>query len=1120
MRRAHAKVGGPGPLSRCATLLVCLALVVPARAEAPKGAARTSAQSSAKGKGSFGAPVEERKISSGMDTSDLSRLDASTRKAASEPSNELEARHYFRDRPDAIGGHAREKEAQLLEELLKDREQKVIERRKEAIVLLERFIHEEPEEAAEMADALLRLSELTWEVARAEYLVAFDAWQKVPEKNRSKDPPQPDYARTLQLYDRILDKHKDFERIDFVLYMKAFTLMERGEDDAALVLFKRILNDHPDSAFVADAHMALAEHIFNSDYDFRRALVEYDRVLEHQDSELYDLALFKSAWCLWQLGNKTDAAIRFRKVLDLDGERAQSSRRKRLKELQSEALEYLIQVFTEDERNRAADVRRFLAEIGGERHVERVLIKLSVTYYDQARFDQGIEAYDLLLQINPSDRRAPGYQLAIARGYMALDAFPKALDAYKKLADDYGPTSTWATQQPDPDAATEAWNTIEAAIREQGLTLHELGQRDNRKQYFERSAEMYRVYLQHFDSAKESYHISFYLAEILFHRLDQNAEAGDMYLAAAKKNPQGELTKDALYNAIGAFERIREKEIVRCGTNPSLPCAETENDKKFSQAIELYAQYYPNDPDLPEILFKQGKLYYDRRIYDPAVRLFGQLLERFPNSPFAADAGELVLDSFNRAADYGSIEIWARKLKTAPAFKNAEAQKRLDSLILGAAFKRGEQLAQKGEHEAAADAYVKAADEFPNDARAPKAYYNAGLELQHAGSLARADSVYEKLIDKYPNSEEGALGAWNGAQMYESIAQFRDAARFYEAYGERFPKGPKAGDAAYNAILLRLAARDYDAAVNDGKHFVNKFPKDPALDDVYFLIGKAHEGKKQYGEAASTYREYVRRSKNVDRRVEAHTRLGQVLLAANEKRAADDALSEAVSEAKKNRARLKEGRSYAAEARFLQGDEALREFDEIKIQGDLRGLAARLKQKAKLLGKAAGIYAEVVEFEVAEWVTAALYKIGHSYELFAKALNDAPLPEGMNEEEQQVYRDQLSMFVVPIEERALEAYEGGYKKARELGIYNKWTVLMREGLTRMNDVEYPSIKEQGGEIVRDTPLSEGPVLEGVRGREPKKTAPAAAKPAASAAVAPAAPPAPAKPRTAKPGGHR
>ena len=81
------------------------------------------------------------------------------------------------------------------------------ERRKEALGLLERFVAGEPEEAVEMADALLRLSELTWEVARLDYLDAFAAWQKTPEKNRKAEPPLPEYDRTVALYDRLLDKH-------------------------------------------------------------------------------------------------------------------------------------------------------------------------------------------------------------------------------------------------------------------------------------------------------------------------------------------------------------------------------------------------------------------------------------------------------------------------------------------------------------------------------------------------------------------------------------------------------------------------------------------------------------------------------------------------------------------------------------------------------------------------------------------------------------------------------------------------------------------------------------------------------------------------------------------------
>jgi len=203
-----------------------------------------------------------------------------------------------------------------------------------------------------------------------------------------------------------------------------------------------------------------------------------------------------------------------------------------------------------------------------------------------------------------------------------------------------------------------------------------------------------------------------------------------MYLRAAKQRPKGELTQDALYNAVLAFERVRTTELAQCSKEgaQSAACAETDTDRRFSDAIGMYVELFPKDPEVPGILFRQGKLYFDRGLYDPAVRQFGQLLERYPSSEYASSAGELVLESFNRAQDYANIETWARKLKTAPAFQTPDAQRKLDALILQSVFKNGEQLAERNQHEEAAQAYLRAAHEFPRDARAPQIELPDGAE--------------------------------------------------------------------------------------------------------------------------------------------------------------------------------------------------------------------------------------------------------------------------------------------------------------------------------------------------------------------------------------------------------
>ena len=59
---------------------------------------------------------------------------------------------------------------------------------------------------------------------------------------------------------------------------------------------------------------------------------------------------------------------------------------------------------------------------------------------------------------------------------------------------------------------------------------------------------------------------------------------------------------------------------------------------------------------------------------------------------------------------------------------------------------------------------------------------------------------------------------------------------------------------------------------------------------------------------------------------------------------------------------------------------------------------------------------------------------------------------------------------MPMEERSLDAYENGWKKAIDLGIYNQWTAKMRDALGRLNSELYPPFKETGFEVRSQGPL--------------------------------------------------
>jgi cellulose synthase operon protein C len=222
--------------------------------------------------------------------------------------------------------------------------------------------------------------------------------------------------------------------------------------------------------------------------------------------------------------------------------------------------------------------------------------------------------------------------------------------------------------------------------------------------------------------------------------------------------------------------------------------------------------------------------------------------------------------------------------------------------------------------------------------------------------------------------------------------------------------------------------------------------------------------------------------------------LAQVHIKNGEEKDADTALKTAVDIGRHQKRELgPDGKYAAAHARYMEGERVLAKFDAIQIQGDVKQLTGRLKQKAVLLKQASTIFLDVVSLGVAEWTTAALYQVGRTYEAFAKSLRESPAPSGLSDADKEAYQQQIDEFVVPIEENALDAYESGWKKATELGIYNQWTAKMRESLGRLNAELYPPFKEIGFDVRSQGPSPLPALIEAPR----RDAAPAAMKPSSS-----------------------
>jgi len=403
-----------------------------------------------------------------------------------------------------------------------------------------------------MPEALLRMGELEWEDGRDKFLEEFKRWEKTPADQRN-DPPTPNYSKPRARFLRVLKNYKTFSQYDLALYVDGFLANEEGKFGDALGRFNKIIEWFPKSRFIPDAHMVRAEYEFTKDApNYETAYREYEEVLKFKDSDLYDLALFKSAWTLWRLGRTEEAAQRFLKVFQAteDGPHTKGKSRQELDELQQEALKNLVAVFVEDENNSAEDMFKFLVKAGGDKFAGRIVRALAEAFYEQSHYERGIEAYRLLIKLEPTNPDCNDFMLKIAQGHSTLESWKDLEADYKLTVKDYvaplqepgkpkPPGSGWAQVQ-TAATLTAAENATEKQIREDAVGLHAKAQADKTsKGEYAAAAGLYQVYLSRFGKRPEAYDVNYNLGEINFYHLNNAAGSAEAYLAAVRMNPRG-----------------------------------------------------------------------------------------------------------------------------------------------------------------------------------------------------------------------------------------------------------------------------------------------------------------------------------------------------------------------------------------------------------------------------------------------------------------------------------------------------------------------------------------------------------------------------------------------------
>jgi tetratricopeptide (TPR) repeat protein len=145
---------------------------------------------------------------------------------------------------------------------------------------------------------------------------------------------------------------------------------------------------------------------------------------------------------------------------------------------------------------------------------------------------------------------------------------------------------------------------------------------------------------------------------------------------------------------------------------------------------------------------------------------------------------------------------------------------------------------------------------------------------------------------------------------------------------------------------------------------------------------------------------------------------------------------------------------FPAQAQFFLGEIYRLFFENVELDPDKgeEQLGKDLEYKCQMLLSAQGHYLRAIRIGEGRWATAAGFRVGALYENLYHAMLEAKVPQGFDEEQAQVYREELRKKVRVLVSKAIGIYERTLAAAERIGVDNPFIAQTRQSLERMKQI--------------------------------------------------------------------
>nr|WP_010131943.1 tetratricopeptide repeat protein [Microbulbifer agarilyticus] len=831
------------------------------------------------------------------------------------------------------------------------------------------------------------------------------------------------YAEAVRHYEALLKTSADD---DYLAYRLARARALDGNAPGALDALETIVQRNPESPFIAEALFRRGEAAFGRK-QYRAAERDFAEVLSEGDTPFARNARYMLGWSQFKDARYKAASETFLTLMD--DLLAENSEEQKLlgqldkgeRRLANDTLRVLALGF--NYLGGAEVIESFVSDAGPRSYHHLLYRGLGDWYAETERYRDGAQTFLTFVSRYPQTDQAPQMHVRAVE-ILQQGNFPsEVIPAKREFVARYGSRAGYWQTAAEPkrrllEVHLKPWleelarfdHARAQALAKEAQNPKNRGKAAARAQQQSReafivAATLYREFTDTFPDDPKTPELTFLMAESL-NEAGQYAQAFGAYrrvawgFSAETGNTPPQAT-EAGYAAILMAGRVydAEKQIKNNEEQANLWLdLKTETSLRFADSWSQDPRALPAQLDAAHNLFAQ---YRHQETIDAAIKAAGW--QPPPNPKQRRSILLLLGHSQFETENYPAAELAYAQLLGGMASDDPDytsTRDRLQSSI----YKQAEVILSQVPLTTDSMEFVAPTEEAielllrvresGRSAIAATAQYDAINQLMRLERWPRAHTELVDFRKFYPQHELTPTLTAKAVVVYQSMDLPEAAAR----------------------ELLVLAQTDSDPNVRR---------------DSLYLAAEQFEVAGKRARAIDAYRQYARDWREPAlQNLEAQHQLVTLYGKAGDQSARNQWLKSLAS----NKVSEPRGRYLAA---FAQNELASQSFARFERLALTLPLKQSLRNKKQAMETTVADYKKVLEFGIAEFTTAANYRLAEIYRQLSRDLMDSQRPNGLNPLELEQYEILLEEQAYPFEEKAIELHEANIKRTAD-GVYDEW----------------------------------------------------------------------------------